>query len=235
MRFVVFFLLSGLLIASGLNNTQIMSQPTMDLSQSENRAINSSKDYHEIIRDMNELIKHGDSARGGYFLGMIYLTDFQFEDEVIKKDIKKAEKFFKMSLDAGNYVSAHHLAFININNNNIDEALFLIEQTIRDAKIAQEKDFKNTDSIILFLSTEFATIVLQYREEDKAAINKAIELLERVATVSTPSSLYILANLYNVLGNEEKSQLLLNIACKNSKGFDIEILCKKHTLGGEND
>ncbi|MCK9549284.1 hypothetical protein [Aquamicrobium sp.] len=196
------------------------------------KTIQTVADYKELEQTLLTSMEMGMESQSGYSLGTLYLTDFKLEDGNIDKDIEKAKYFFNKSLNAGNYSAAYNLAMIDVYNKDYDSALMLLDNTLT---ITKEADAKNNSEQMkynrVFLASTFASIVLEHEYDNKEAVNKAILYLDQLASVKYPTTLFLLANLYNVRGDENKANLLLNMACGNTNNVtpdpQVRELCNK--------
>jgi len=184
----------------------------------EQRDIKTKADFDELISSLKGAIDMGQTNPYSYYLGAIYLSDFNVTDGFIEKDIDKAKMYFIMSLQDKNYAAAYQLAMIELYKKNSDSALFSIDDALN--RMSEDKEIENekAKSIRVFLSTTFSTIVLEHKSNDKEAIERAIELLHREENnTKLPTVLFILANLYYLDGKSEKANEILNKSCKSDK------------------
>jgi len=203
----------------------------------EQRDVKTKADFNDLVTSLRSAIDMGQINPYAYYLGAAYLTDFKVSDGYIKKDIQKAEYYFKMSLDEGNYAASYQLAMIQISRSNYDSALFVVDSAISKLERDREQEPLKAEVAKSFLATTFGTIVLEYKYKDKEAVSRAIKLLENNAQKKgAPTILFILANLYNVDGQKEKANILLTRSCKMKGGTRdsrLDALCSQFLVKKE--
>jgi len=219
-KFLFLILMSPLLFAEGIfmGESLYPQQQSVDDGQ-----VKTMADYAELVSSLESSMKMGLVGTSSYYLGTVYLTDFNLTDGDIQKDINKAKHYFKISLENGNYMAAYNLAMIDIYNKDYDSALFLIDNTLSRMPKSGEK----AEATKKFLSALFASIVLEFKPSDTEAVRKAIDTLEPYAGLDVPTSMFLLANLYRIDGNIDKANLLLNTACTRGQGSEIKQLCRQ--------
>ena len=180
----------------------------------EQRDVKTKADFNDLVSSLKSAIDMGQINPYSYYLGAVYLTDFNVSDGFIEKDIKKAEYYFRMSFNEGNYAASYQLAMIELSKKNYDSALFVIDSAIFKLENDRRQDPYKSELAMSFLATTFGTIVLEYKYADKEAVAKAIRLLENNnKKKDAPTILFILANLYNIDGQKEKANKLLTHSC----------------------
>lgn len=226
---ILSLLASTILYAEGIfmgSSLYPQKQQLQQQAQIQDGQIKTKADYIELISSLESSMKMGLVDTSSYYLGTVYLTDFKLTDGEIPKDIKKAQHYFRISLDSGNHMAAYNLAMIEVYDKKYDSALFLIDNTLARMPKGGEK----IEAANKFLTALFASIVLEFKSDDDEAVNKAIVMLEPYAGLDVPTSMFMLANLYEIEGSTEKANLLLNIACTRGKGSEIKELCKQFSI-----
>ena len=187
--------------------------------QPKQRDIKTMADYRDFISAMQMPIRMGQINPYAYFLGIAYLTEFKVKEGVIPRDTEKAQRYFALSYEAGNRIAAYQLAMIKVSQKKYDEALFLLDNALMQLDNSKNEDPFKIEHAKGFLSTAFGTIVLQFKQSDMEAVLRAIEIMESsLKDKNTPTSLFVLANLYKVAKNTKKANMLLNAACKSASG-----------------
>lgn len=211
---------SGFEGVSNLNQSFNMEQQNQS-NQEKQKTIETKKDYDQFVKDMEDGILNGDNKASPYYLGLLYLTDLDLKDGGrVEKNIPQAEKYLQIALDNQNYAASFNLAMIQIYKKDYDKGIFILGDTLSNLGTAT-KDNKN---IKLFLAAAYASSVLQYKYENKEYIKKGIIYLNDVASKEQPTSLFLLANLYNADNNTKKADLLLSVACdKNNPALDARL------------
>lgn len=220
---ILFLLLSSLLFSEGMLMSSSL-YPKQE--QAQDGEIKTKADYMELVSSLEASMKMGLVDTSSYYLGTVYLTDFTLSDGNIPKDIQKAKHYFKISLANGNFMASYNLAMIDVYNKQYDSALFLVDNTLSRMPSEGEK----IEATNKFLSTLFASIVLEYKPDDGEAVKKAIVTLEPYAGLDVPTSMFMLASLYGIDGNEQKANLLLNTACTRGQGSEIKQLCRQFSI-----
>lgn len=203
----------------------------------EQREFKVKADFEDFVNTMNEAMKLGQINPYAFFLGSAYLTDFKLEDGDIPKDIKKAQYYFSLSYEDGNYAAAYQLAMIEVSKNNYGGALFVLDKAITSLQqdTTQEPFKKNLAQS--FLAVTFGSITMQFLSQDAEAVSRAISLIEQTSfNEDAPTALFILANLYHVKGDKNKANALLSKAC-NYKGPNkdarLDAICGQFRVGEE--
>jgi TPR repeat protein len=238
--FISFSLVSCLLADV---NPSLMNLPSISDSVTKNmeaggdqRDIRTMADFKEFTSTLEEALKMGQINPYAFVLGSAYLTDFNLKDGSIKKDIKKARYYFSMSLDDDNYAAAYQLAMIDVHNKEYGTALYTLDKTISTIKRDSESDPYKKGLAQSFLAVTFGSITMQFLSKDKEAVQKAITLMEETTFKDdTPTALFLLANLYNSQGMQEKANSLLSKACNyrgSSKDARLDAICKQFQVGG---
>lgn len=235
MKTKIFFLsllASTVLSAQGVFMRSALYPQQQQQVQTQDGQVKTKADYRELINSLESSMKMGLVDTSSYYLGTVYLTDFKLTDGDIPKDINRAKYYFKISLQNGNYMAAYNLAMIDVHAKKYDSALFLIDNTL----VRMPKSGEKIEASNKFLTSLFASIVLEFKSDDDEAVKKAIVILEPYAGLDVPTSMFMLANLYGIADNTEKANLLLNTACTRGKGSEINKLCRQfrimHTKGG---
>jgi len=187
--------------------------------QPRQRDIKTMADYRDFISAMQMPIRLGQVNPYAYFLGIAYLTEFKVKEGVIPRNIQKAQHYFSLSYNAGNHIAAYQLAMIKVAQKKYDEALFLLDSALMQLDSSKNEDPFKIEHAKSFLSVAFGTIVLQFKQSDREAVLRAIEIMESsLKDKNTSTSLFVLANLYRAAGTIKKANMLLNAACKSASG-----------------
>jgi TPR repeat protein len=239
-KILLFFLLIPYLYAdlgsSLLNPTSIGDTVSQNIaSGGQQRDIKTQADFKEFTQTLEEGLKMGQVNPYAFILGSTYLTDFKLTDGVIPKDIKKARYYFAMSLDDGNHAAAYQLSMIDVHNEDYGSALYMLDKTISNIKRDTEEDPYKNGLARSFLAVTFGSITMQFLSSDEEAVNKAISLMENTTyNDDTPTALFLLANLYNSQGKQNKANELLSKACNYkgaSKDARLDSICKNFHVG----
>ena len=232
---MVRFIFVALLLVgvSGAQNNFNISPKAPAADSTPQKDIETREDYNEFISVLKEAISMGDKMRSAYYLGTVYLTDFNLSNgENIPKDVERAEKYFKMALDEGNYMSSYNLAMIYASKKEIGKALFAIDLSLEKMKMTKNENLP----LERFLSSVFASITLEYRADDKEAVSHAITLLLPFATRGKPTILFMLANLFKIQKQDEKANSLLNTACTSDSSimdYRLRQICSNFKTSGK--
>jgi TPR repeat protein len=205
-----------------------MQQGTIE---NEQREFKVKADFEDFVNTMNEAMKLGQVNPYAFFLGSAYLTDFKLDDGDIPKDIKKAQYYFTLSYEDGNYAAAYQLAMIEVSRNNYGGALFVLDKAITSLRHDDTQDPFKKNLAQSFLAVTFGGITMQFLSQDKEAVERAIGLIEQTSfNEDAPTALFILANLYHVKGAEDKANALLSRACNYrgpNKDARLQAICSQ--------
>jgi len=187
------------------NNIELNKQ------ESQQRDINTKKDYKDFVELMEKAIKLGDKSKL-YVLGLLYEKNFDLKDGKISADLNKAKYYFNEALLNDFPIAAYNLATIEFAEDSNHNALLTIEKGL-SLKSA-------TPELKEVLSNFYAVIVVEKNLNDKNVLSNAINLVKEFADKNRPNSQFLLAHLYLRHGLEDSANKYLNLACHNPTAQD---------------
>lgn len=185
----------------------------------EQKKIESLKDLNEFRTDLTAAIKQGNAALA-LPLGMSYLEGHQFSDGNEAPDIEKAMMVFETGARGGHVESAYWLSYLLVLQKKYDKSLEVLSPLLSSAKVS--KPYYQAASL-------YATTVLDHMAQDTLEMEKAIAFLERGESALMPATArYILANLYNINGQEERANKNLQMACTDTSApGELRSICQR--------
>ena len=209
------FLLVLIFLVSGVFSKDIVFEENKNI-KTEQRKLETVKDYNDYVETMKSAIKYGDYSAAIY-LGVLYAQDITLKDRVVKADIKKAVKYFRLAYNKGYGFAAFYLSKFEDPN----EALMDIKNALY---------MKNTSKKIReLLAIRYAEIILNNKElyENKRAVEMAIADINPISLRSdNPILDFELAHLFFLAKKFDKANRYINSACNNPKaGPQLLALC----------
>jgi len=217
--FLSLFLFVSVHAFDSLNLT--MLEPSKESSIQQLKTI---ADVHVFIQDIEESIQNGNSI-SLYVLGVFYMQDHKTENGIFKADITKGIQNLTQAAKKGYGVASSYLALFYLKNNEPEAAIRQLRWTI-------VKTNKTPKKLKYNASLEFATIVLDYFSSDQSRLEEARDyLLISLKKEKSPVLEFLLANIYNKLGKNDKANFYLNSACTNNDASArIKNFCEHGTL-----
>ncbi|WP_152184861.1 hypothetical protein [Sulfurimonas indica] len=208
-------LLVLIFLVSGIFAKDIVFEQNENVKK-EQRKLITVKDYNDYIKTMKSAIKYGDYSAAIY-LGALYIQDIKLKDRVMKADIRKAKKYFRLAYNKGYGFAAFYLSKLEEPN----EAILDIKNALY---------MKNTKKKIReLLAIRYAEIVLNNEElyKNKKAIEMAIADINPISLRSdNPILDFELAHLFFLDKQYNKANKYINSACNNPKaGPQLLALC----------
>lgn len=198
----VFFLSSSLFAATlpdfiGADN----SQPS-----GLQRSIKTVEDYKEIEGALKNAIAVGDVSKA-IPLGALYEQSWTTtQGKTIAANKDKAIASYKIAANKGLPLACFKVGINSLEKNKIDDALGYFEKGAKYKK----------DKASIACASAYAATVLQLKRGSMPHQLKAISIIRPVVdTTNLPTPQFLIAHLYNVIGEEKSANQYLTKTCTN--------------------
>ena len=182
------------------------------------RKLNTINDYKELVSDLKKAIVIGD-MRSKFWLGTLYYSGAKLKDgTVIKPQKEKGLSLLYSAITAGYTQAFSFLSIQYIKQKDVGKLSKIV-------KLAQEsKEISLTDKD--YFSSLLASLILDTNSSDGVAIEVALKWLYQAEKKRpTPKMQFIIANMYNMLGNDAAAVMYLNKSCSNKS---METICGRY-------
>lgn len=216
-------ILTGAIIITMINADNIdKGIQNNDGSQKE---LKTKTDLERMRADLARGAQLGD-AESTFFLGYTYLNDMTFKDgSRVEKDTEKAKKLLEKAIKLGSNKAAAALINNNFKEKNIKELADTVKK-IQEASLIQNED---KDYYSMFLGS----YILDTNSTDANAIETAMKwMYEAEKKRNNPKMQFIMAFVYQKLGNEAAANLYLNKSCTNDS---MKSQCANFKIGATNN
>lgn len=221
-NFTLFLIGFILMLSVNLYATEDFIGSVEQGNQVTQKKLNTIKDYKELIVDLKHGAALGD-AKSLFWLGTIYYNGVNLKDGTrIKPQIKRSMPYFfdaikKGSLQAFSFLSLKYIATSNVHN---------LSQIVKIAQNSTNISLRDKD----YFSSVLASLILDSKNGDSQAIETSMKWLYKAEQERpTPKMQFILANMYNMLGNTSAANMYLNKSCANES---MKSLCRRYQLNG---
>ena len=174
------------------------------------REIHTRQDFNDLEKTLlaTRMI---DAGKADYYLGLLYMSDHTLDDgSTIKADDNRALEYFGKSLEENNHIAAYTMSMIFLRQGNVNNAIFVLDQTLRSLTPETQKDISSG----AYLAAALASLVLDYKSNDSEALSLAIEYLS-LYTEKKPTATgnYLLSQLYLRTKDSSSANRHLTLAC----------------------
>lgn len=207
------FIILGLWVGASTLNPENISQ----------KEIRTMQDFIALEKALKQAATI-DPKSAKYYLGLLYLSTHVLDNgKSIKPDYDKALTFLEESLNDGNILAAYNMAMIFLQRKEIDQSIFVLQITLQSLNPSTKTDISSG----AYLSAALASIVLDFRPDNKEAISLAIKYLEKYLLMrEMPSAQYLLSQLFLKKGDMNSANMYLTRACKSHKlPLEIKEIC----------
>jgi len=172
------------------------------------KELNDLKSYKQMINDLKNSSTLGD-VDSMFYLGFVYLNGAKLKDGTqIKGSIEKAYSILMKATKIGSDKSAALLIKYSLENND----LTLLKEVVKSIQTSKNYTLKDKD----YYSQILASFILDSRSNDGDAIEIATKWLYNAEKKRpTYKMQFILASMYQKLGNMTAANYYLNKSCSN--------------------
>ena len=192
-------------------------------SGSGQKELNNISDYNEMIKDLKQAAMLGEKD-SVFYLGFVYLNGVTLEDgTIIKPDVEKAKPILLVAISKG---APQALAVSFVKGMGLND----IEMITDALKAAQESPLiSNEDKD--YYSMLLGSYILDSKTFDANALETSVKwLYETEKTRPTYKLQYILASLYQTMGNDKAANYYLGKSCGHP---EMSNTCKQYISTGE--
>ena len=177
------------------------------------KSINSISAFKELESTLKKLANLGD-LKSLLALGALYEQSFNFQDGTsIKPDITEARRHYESAAKKNSSLAFFKLAMQDVSSGNFDSAY------IKFKKSATAK----TDPSFVPAAVALSSLTMDKYQSDTKKLLDASNILKPIADkADLPTAFFVLANNYNLLGQDAAASKYLTAACK-SKNAPKEI------------
>lgn len=189
------------------------------------KKINTLSDFQELEKVLQEAA-HLEPGKSNYYLGLLYSSAFDFNNGNKKNpDYDKALPYFMKAYESGNKIASFNISMILASQGRINEAIFILDQTVREIAISGESNEASTGA---YLAVALASLIMDAKSGDKEAVALGMRHLQKYVLLSDiPTGDYILSRMYLLTGDIEGANKYLTRACKNpSAPAKITSICQ---------
>lgn len=214
--FGIFFVFSFSAIAS--NQTNGLSSFASKSATTKQKSLNTIKDYRELVSELRKASAIGDIQSKTWLGGLYYLGTKLKDGTVIAPQRKRGTRLLYSSISGGSVQALSFLTMQYIHQKDVRS----LTKIVKLAQESNEISLKDKD----YFTSILASLILDTKSGDGMSLEVALKWLYRAEKKRpTPKMQFILANMYNMMGNKNAATMYLNKSCLHPS---MEKICRRY-------